>query len=172
MAASPDDLFAFLDRLGIPHATVTHAPLFTVEQSQILRGSIAGAHTKNLFLRDKKGWLVLLTALEDAPIELKSLHRRIGASGRFSFASAEIMRETLGVEPGAVTPFGAMNDRDRRVTLILDAELMRHETINAHPLRNTMTTTIASADLLKFLDATGHNPRILELVPPYERDRS
>ena len=100
------------------------------------------------------------------------MHRRTGASSRFSFASAEIMRETLGVEPGAVTPFGAMNDRDRRVTLILDAELMRHETINAHPLRNTMTTTIASADLLKFLDATGHNPRILELVPPYERDRS
>jgi Ala-tRNA(Pro) deacylase len=172
MAASPDDLFAFLDRLGIPHATVTHAPLFTVEQSQILRGSIAGAHTKNLFLRDKKGALVLLTALEDASIELNSLHRRIGASSRFSFASAEIMRETLGVEPGAVTPFGAMNDRDRRVTLILDAELMRHETINAHPLRNTMTTTIASADLLKFLEATGHKPRILELVPPYERDRS
>ena len=163
MPATPDDLFAFLDRLGIAHRTVTHAPLFTVEQSQALRGSIAGAHTKNLFLRDKKGALVLLTALEDAVIELKSLHRHVGASGRFSFASAESMRETLGIEPGAVTPFAAMNDRDHRVSIVLDADLMRHETINAHPLRNTMTTTIASADLRRFLEATGHVPRIIAL---------
>src|SRR6266849_5171183 len=127
MAATPDDLFAFLDRLGIAHATVTHAPLFTVEQSQALRGSIPGTHTKNLFLKDKKGALVLVTAIEDAVIELKSLHRRIGGRGRFSFGSAELMRETLGIEPGAVTPFAAMNDRDGRVSIILDADLMRHE---------------------------------------------
>jgi Ala-tRNA(Pro) deacylase len=165
MAATPDDLFAFLDRLGIAHTTVTHAPLFTVEQSQALRGSIAGAHTKNLFLKDKKGALVLLTALEHAMIELKSLHRHIGASGRFSFASAALMRETLGVEPGAVTPFAAMNDRDQRVSFVLDADLMRHETLNAHPLRNTMTTTIASADLIKFLAATGHAARMVALGP-------
>ena len=168
MPATPDDLFAFLDRLGIAHTTVTHAPLFTVEQSQALRGSIAGAHTKNLFLRDKKGALVLLTALEDAVIELKSLHRYIGASGRFSFASAELMRETLGIEPGAVTPFAAMNDHDHLVSIVLDADLMRHETINAHPLRNTMTTTIASADLRRFLEATGHVPRIIALGPARE----
>ena len=163
MPATPDDLFAFLDRLGIAHTTVTHAPLFTVEQSQALRGSIAGAHTKNLFLRDKKGALVLLTALEDAVIELKSLHRHIGASGRFSFCSADLMRATLGIEPGAVTPFAAMNDHDHLVSIVLDADLMRHETINAHPLRNTMTTTIASADLRRFLAATGHVPGIVEL---------
>jgi Ala-tRNA(Pro) deacylase len=168
MAATPDDLFAFLDRLGIAHATVTHAPLFTVEQSRALRGSIPGGHTKNLFLKDKKGTLVLLTALEDAAIELKSLHRRIGAGGRFSFGSAELMRATLGIEPGAVTPFAAMNDRDRRVSIVLDADLMRHGTLNAHPLRNTMTTSIASLDLLKFLDATGHPPRIVELARPRE----
>ena len=79
MPATPDDLFALLDRLGIAHATVTHPPLFTVEQSQALRGQIPGGHTKNLFLRDKKGALFLVTALEDAAIELKSLHRRLGA---------------------------------------------------------------------------------------------
>src|SRR3974377_1495921 len=101
MAATPEDLFALLDLLGIAHRTVTHVPLFTVEQSRALRGSIPGAHTKNLFLKDKKGALVLLTALEDAVIELKSLHRRLGGSGRFSFGSAELMRETLGVGPGA-----------------------------------------------------------------------
>src|ERR1043165_7051807 len=107
MPATPDDLFAFLDRLGIRHTTVTHPPLFTVEQSQALRGSIPGGHTKNLFLKDKKGAFYLVTALEEAAIELKSLHRRLGASGRFSFGAADLMREILGVEPGAVTPFGA-----------------------------------------------------------------
>jgi Ala-tRNA(Pro) deacylase len=169
MAATPDDLFAFLDALGIAHATVKHAPLFTVEQSQALRGSIPGGHTKNLFLKDKKGALVLLTALEDAEIELKSLHRRIGGRGRFSFGSAELMRETLGIEPGAVTPFAAMNDRDRRVSVILDADLMRHVTLNCHPLRNTMTTSIAFSDLVKFLDATGHPPLIVELAQAREQ---
>jgi Ala-tRNA(Pro) deacylase len=171
-AATPEDLFAFLDRLGIAHRTVTHAPLFTVEQSRALRGSIPGAHTKNLFLKDKKGALVLLTALEDAGIELKSLHRRLGAQGRFSFGSAELLRVALGIEPGAVTPFAAMNDSERRVSVILDADLLRHETVNAHPLRNTMTTTIAARDLLRFLDATGHAPRILELGSPPEESTS
>jgi Ala-tRNA(Pro) deacylase len=96
MAATPDDLFAFLDRLGIAHRTVTHPPLFTVEESQALRGTIPGGHTKNLFLRDKKGALYLVSASEDAVIALKSLHRILGASGRFSFGSADLMRATLG----------------------------------------------------------------------------
>jgi len=164
MPASPDDLFAFLDRLGIAHHTVSHPPLFTVEQSQALRGQIGGGHTKNLFLKDKKGALFLVTTLEDAVIALKSLHRRIGASGRFSFGSAELMREALGIEPGAVTPFAAINDGARRVTVVLDAALMARDTINAHPLRNTMTTSIARDDLVKFLEATGHPPRILAVA--------
>jgi Ala-tRNA(Pro) deacylase len=164
MPATTSDLFAYLDRLGIAHPTVTHAPLFTVEQSQALRGTIAGGHTKNLFLKDKKGALYLVTALEDAVIELKSLHRLLAASGRFSFGSADLMRETLGIEPGAVTPFAAMNDREHRVTVVLDAALMRHETINAHPLVNTMTTSIARDDLLRFLEATSHPARIVALT--------
>src|SRR5919204_850718 len=113
MPAAPADLFAFLDQLGIAHRTVTHVPLFTVEQSQALRGTIPGGHTKNLFLRDKKGALFLVSAIEDAAIELKSLHRRLAASGRFSFGSADQLRAALGVEPGAVTPFAAMNDREQ-----------------------------------------------------------
>ena len=160
MPAPPDELFTFLDRLDIRHSTVRHPPLFTVEQSQALRGTIPGAHTKNLFLKDKKGALFLVTALEDAAIELKSLHNRLGAKGRLSFGSADLLLDTLGVEPGSVTPFGALNDRQARVTFVLDAALMRHDTINAHPLTNTMTTTIGRDDLLKFLRATGHEPRI------------
>jgi Ala-tRNA(Pro) deacylase len=161
MPATPADLFAFLDQLGIAHRTVTHVPLFTVEQSQALRGTIPGGHTKNLFLKDKKGALFLVTALEDAAIELKSLHRLLGASGRFSFGSADLMRATLGIEPGAVTPFAAMNDTGRAVSVVLDAALMQHETINAHPLVNSMTTSIAREDLLRFLEATGHSPRVV-----------
>ena len=160
MPATPSDLFAFLDRLGLAHQTVTHPALFTVEQSRALRGTIPGGHTKNLFLKDKKGALFLVTALEDAVIELKSLHRRLQASGRFSFGSADLMRATLGIEPGAVTPLAAINDTDRRVSVVLDAALMQHDTINAHPLTNTMTTSIARADLLRFLEATGHPARI------------
>jgi Ala-tRNA(Pro) deacylase len=166
MPLTPDELFAALDRLGVAHPTVTHPPLFTVEQSQGLRGSIPGGHTKNLFLKDKKGALCLVTAAEDAAIELKSLHRRLGASGRFSFGSAELMLETLGVTPGAVTPFGAINDTAHRVTVVLDSTLMQHAVINAHPLTNTMTTSIARDDLVKFLESTGHKPRIEPVTGP------
>ena len=166
MPATPDELFAALDRLVIAHPTVRHPPLFTVEQSQALRGTIPGGHTKNLFLRDKKGALFLVTALEDATIELKSLHRRLGATGRFSFGSSDLMMETLGVVPGAVTPFGAVNDTACRVSVVLDAALMEHAVINAHPLVNTMTTSIARQDLLKFLESTGHPPRIVAVSGP------
>src|SRR5437762_14309012 len=166
LAATSAELFAALDRLGIAHPTVSHPPLFTVEQSQSLRGAIPGGHTKNLFLKDKKGALFLVTALEDADIGLKSLHRRLGATGRFSFGAADAMLETLGVLPGAVTPFGVINDTAGRVTVILDQALMRHETINAHPLTNSMTTSIARDDLVRFLQSTGHPPRIVPVRGP------
>ena len=160
MAKTPDDLFAALDSLGIKHSTIKQPPLFTVEQARELRGQIAGGHTKNLFLRDKKGALFLVVALEDAVIDLKGLHRLLGASGRFSFGSADLLREVWGVVPGAVTPFGAINDKDGRVTVVLDAAMMEHETLNYHPLVNTMTTSIGRDDLVKFLESTGHVPRI------------
>ena len=160
MPASPDELFAYLDSLGIAHKTVTHPPVFTVEEGRELRGAIAGAHTKNLFLRDKKGTVFLVVALESAMIELKSLHRLLGASGRFSFGSAELMRELIGVEPGSVTPFAVINDKTHRVTVVLDAAMMELEVLNYHPLVNTGTTTISRDGLLKFLEATGHPPRI------------
>ena len=160
MAVTPEKLFGALDALGIAHTTVKHPPLFTVEQSQSLRGQIPGGHTKNLFLRDKKNTLYLVVAEEDAAIELKGLHRLLGATGRFSFGSADLLREVLGVIPGAVTPFGAINDTEGRVTVVLDAALMEHDIINSHPLVNTMTTSLKRDDLVKFLRSTGHEPRI------------
>jgi Ala-tRNA(Pro) deacylase len=164
MPATPDELFAYLDTLGIAHKTVTHPAVFTVEEARDLRGAITGGHTKNLFLRDKKGAVYLVVAPENASIELRALHRLLGASGRFSFGSAELMHEVLGVAPGSVTPFAAINDKDQRVTIVLDAALMVHETLNFHPLVNTATTSISREGLLKFLAATGHAPRIENLA--------
>jgi len=165
MPASPAELFAYLDRLGIAHKTVTHPAVFTVEEGRELRGAIPGGHTKNLFLRDKKGAPYLVVANEDAAIELKSLHRLLGASGRFSFGSAELLCELLGVEPGSVTPFAAINDTAGRVTIVLDAAMMAAAVLNFHPLANTGATTISREDLLKFLEATGHRPRIEPVSP-------
>ncbi len=162
MPATPQDLLSFLDRLGIAHTTVTHPPLFTVADSQGLRGQIAGGHTKNLFLKDKAGSLFLLVADENAAIELKSIHHRIG-SKRVSFGSADLLAQHLGVTPGSVTPFAAINDAAGAVSVVLDAAMMQHAVLNFHPLINTMTTSIAAADLVAFLEATGHAPRILPL---------
>jgi len=166
MPANPDQLFAALDALAIKYATVKHPPLFTVEQSRALRGQIPGGHTKNLFLRDKKHALFLVVAEEEADIDLKGLHRLLGANGRFSFGSSDLLREVWGVEPGAVTPFGALNDTAGRVTVVLDKAMLAHATLNFHPLVNTMTTSIARDDLIHFLESTGHSPRIERVAGP------
>ncbi len=163
MSATPDELFAFLDRLGIVYTTVTHPPLFSVEESRHLRGKISGAHTKNLFLTDRKRNLFLLITEENAFIELKRLHKILGASGRLSFGRAESLRAALGVEPGSVTPFSVLNDKENRVTVIIDRALLVHDSLNFHPLRNTMTTRLFRADLLRFLDATDHRPQIIDI---------
>ncbi|SEQ53255.1 Ala-tRNA(Pro) hydrolase [Faunimonas pinastri] len=155
-------LFAFLDRLGISTSTIEHPPLHTVAESQALRGTISGGHSKNLFLKDAKGELFLLVAEEDRPIDMKTLHKRIG-SARLSFGKPELMAEVLGVQPGSVTPFAALCDTEKRVTIFLEAGLMAHEVMNFHPLENTATTTIRRDDLLAFLRATGHEPHIVDV---------
>jgi Ala-tRNA(Pro) deacylase len=166
MPASPDELFAHLDSLDIAHKTVSHPPAFRVEEARALRGTIAGGHTKNLFLRDKKGQSFLVVTLEDASIELRSLHRLLGGSGRFSFGSPGLLHELLGVEPGSVTPFAAINDKALRVTVVLDAAMMAHASLNFHPLVNTATTTISRDGVLRFLESTGHRPRIEAVSGP------
>jgi Ala-tRNA(Pro) deacylase len=161
MPHTPESLFAAFDSLGIAHETVSHPPLFTVEQSKELRGAIPGAHTKNLFLKDKKGKLFLVTAVENTVIDLKRLHEVIGGSGRLSFGSADQLMAHLGVAPGSVTAFGVINDEAGAVTMILDARLAAFGRVNGHPLVNTMTTGVAYADLLRFLEAVGHRPQVL-----------
>ena len=163
MPASPDDLFETLERLGIGFETATHPPLFTVADSRALRGEIPGGHTKNLFVRDKKDRYFLLTVDEDAVVDLKTVHAVIGASGRVSFGKPEKLMEYLGVVPGAVTAFGAINDTEGRVTVVLDQALMEHDIINAHPLTNEATTSIGRDDLVRFLKETGHEPLVLKV---------
>jgi Ala-tRNA(Pro) deacylase len=163
MPKTPDDFIAYLNALGIASETLKHPPLHTVEESRALRGEIPGGHTKNLFVKDKKGRLFLLVVGEETSVDLKRVHEKIGAQGRVSFGSAELLWEVCGVLPGAVTPFGAINDTERRLTVVLDAEMMRHERLNFHPLVNTRTTGLASADLVRFLRATGHEPLIVAL---------
>ena len=162
MPASRADLLATLDRLGIATTTTEHPPLHTVEESQALRGEITGGHTKNLFLKDKKDQVFLVVAEEDAAIDMKSLHKRIG-SARLSFGKPELLMELLGVIPGSVTPFGVVNDTTGRVSVILDAPLLRHAELNFHPLENVATTTIGRDDFLAFLRDAGHEPKVLEL---------
>ena len=168
MPASSEDLLAYLENLGIATVTVEHAPVFTVEEAQALRGDLPGGHTKNLFLKDKKSRLFLLVLGEETEVDLKRVHERIGGQGRVSFGSAELLEEVWGVRPGAVTPFGAINDAEGRVRVVLDAAMMRHERLNFHPLVNTRTTALSSADLLRFLRATGHEPRVVPLAQDAE----
>ena len=163
MSHTPDSLFARFDAMGIAHETLHHPALFTVEESKILRGDIPGAHTKNLFLKDKKGKLFLITAVESTRLDLKHLHEQIGASGRLSFGSADQMQEHLGVTPGSVTAFAVINDQAGAVTMILDERLKTYARINGHPLINTMTTGVSWSDLLRFLDATGHRPMVMQV---------
>jgi Ala-tRNA(Pro) deacylase len=157
----PQQLFAHLDRLGIAHRTVEHPPVFTVEQAKALRGDLPGSHIKNLFLRNKKEEMFLVVALEDRAVDLKRLGEVLGV-GRLSFGSPERLRRHLGVEPGSVTPLALINDQARSVRLVLDRGLLEGGPVNAHPLVNTMTSAVAASDLLRFFEATGHEPRWLD----------
>jgi Ala-tRNA(Pro) deacylase len=131
--------------------------VFTVEESRDLKDSMHGGHNKNLFVKDKKGAIFLICAFSDTAIDLNATSKVLGA-GRFSFGSAERLMRHLGVEPGSVTLFALINDRDRSVTLVLDEALFAHDPVNFHPLKNDATTAISPADMLKFARSLGREP--------------
>ncbi|HCR94275.1 MAG: DNA-binding protein [Oceanicaulis sp.] len=160
--ASREDLLRFLDGLGIAHETYDHPPIFTVEEGESLKLDMPGGHTKNLFLKDKKGALILISALQSTRIALNQLHHSLGC-GRLSFGKAELLEDKLGVTPGSVTAFALLNDHDHQVRFILDEALMAHDIVNFHPLKNDATTAIRSADLLRFVEALGRAPEIVKL---------
>jgi Ala-tRNA(Pro) deacylase len=155
MPTTRAELFAYLDTLGVVTTTVDHEAVFTVEQSEQLHRDIPGAHTKNLFLKDAKGAFFLVVAEAHSKVELKSLHKTIGCA-RLSFGNADLLMQHLGITPGSVNAFAVMNDTAGKVSVILDETLRTATHINCHPMTNTATTSIARADLLTFMEATGH----------------
>lgn len=161
MTATPHDLFAYLDELGIAHTTHWHDAVFTVGESIELKASMPGGHTKNLFLKDKDGNLILIAAEAHSELRLNQLHRLIGTK-RLSFGTPDLMEEILGVTPGSVTAFALMNDKAGHVRFLVDAALMAYDPVNFHPLTNTATTAVRRDDFEKFVCATGHSFEVID----------
>jgi len=162
MATDRSTLFARLEEFGIATTTVEHAPMFTVEQSGALRKSLPGAHTKNLFLTDRVGHLVLVVAKDDTRVDLKALAKRLEA-GRLSFGKEAQLEAVLGVPPGSVTPLALINPSAAGIIVVVDKALMDFAEVNCHPLENTATTRLPTQDLIRFIKACGHEPLIITL---------
>lgn len=158
---TPQQLFDALEQLNIPHTTVTHDAAMTVDESRAKRGDVPGLHSKNLFLKDKKGNLWLVVADEHRDIDLKHLRKRLGVAN-LSFGKPELLLDVLGVAPGSVTPFAVINDSDARATVVLDKVLLNGDKVSFHPLTNTQTTTITGGDLGVFLRAMNHDPVVID----------
>lgn len=167
LPTSPDQLLARLKELGIEYQTVDHAPVFTVEESKDLRGQLPGGHVKNLFLRNKREEMWLVTVEESKRVDLKALGEKLtgatGGAAKLSFGSADRLMQYLGVIPGAVTPFAVINDKGKAVRMVLDEDLLRHEVVHAHPLVNFKATALAPKDLLRFLEAEGHAAQVIAI---------
>ena len=156
-------LYDRLHALGIAWTRYEHVPVFTVEEAAVVNASQPGGHTKNLFLKDKKGGLWLVVLRDDFRLDLNALSKQIGAP-RFSFGASELLAATLGVPAGSVTPFALINDTQRKVRVVLDDAMLKQEPVNFHPLRNDRTIAVSAADLLKFIAACGHTP-LIEMLP-------
>jgi Ala-tRNA(Pro) deacylase len=156
-----DEFLAYLDQIGVAHDTVEHPAVFRVGEGEDVKAAIPGTHTKNLFLKDAKDRLWLVSAEDHAVIDLKRLHHVIG-SARLSFGAAALMEEALGVTPGSVTAFALVNDTARRVTFVLDRTLAEAQRVNFHPLVNTATTGVSGADFRRFLAAIGVRPMVVD----------
>lgn len=163
MPASEQDLLDKLRELEIETELHRHPPLFTVEDSQKLRGEIPGGHCKSLFLKDKKHTFILAVLSENRRVDLKALHKsNIIPAGRLSFASAERMIDILGIKPGAVTPFSLINVENKDLIVLLDKGMLENDYLNYHPLHNEATLTIHKDDLIKFIKYFGYNPIIMD----------
>ncbi|MEK9678620.1 MAG: prolyl-tRNA synthetase associated domain-containing protein [Rhodospirillaceae bacterium] len=149
-----------MDQLGIETNTVRHPPAFTVDDNKEMRGALQVGHCKSLCLKDKKGAMWPVVMLEDGRLDTNALQKTLG-SARLSFGKPELTQEILGVTPGSVTPFSLINETSRDLTVILEARMLEHDQLNYHPLQNEATTTIATPDLLRFIEACGHTPVVM-----------
>jgi Ala-tRNA(Pro) deacylase len=154
------DLIERLRQLEIEVPVLEHEAVYTVEEAKAVRGDLEGCHTKNLFVRNKKEAMWLVTCLADRTVDLRWLGEHIGG-GRLSFGSARRLMKYLGITPGAVSPFAVVNDTERKVRVVLDREVLKREPINFHPLDNRLTVTIGAQDFLRFLEAERHSPQII-----------
>lgn len=155
------ELYALLDAHDVGYVHNQHPALHTVEESRELRGDLPGAHVKNMFLKDKKGQFWLVTCLEHRKIRIRDLEKQIGAA-KASFGKPEALWEMLGIRPGAVSPFGLINDPDHKVRVVLDQQMLAIDPINAHPLHNEATTTVGRDDFRRFFEITGHSPVVVD----------
>lgn len=161
MITSPENLFAWLDARGLAHTTYWHEATFTVAEGRDLKAAMPGGHTKNLFMTNKDGDLILISAHADSDLPLNKLHRALGVK-RLSFGKPDLMEAVLGVTPGSVTAFALVNDPSAKVRFVVDAELMNHDPINFHPLINTGTTAISRTDFERFVSETGHGLEVVD----------
>ena len=162
LPTSSEQVLARLAALGIAQETITHPPVFTVEEAKTVRDLTTGAHVKNLFLRNKKGGMWLITLMEDKRVDLKALGEVLNA-GKLSFGSPERLQEFLGVYPGSVTALAIVNDTGGQVAFVMDQDLFDHDTVNVHPLRNDRTTNLKTQDLLAFAKAENHMPAVIQI---------
>jgi len=154
-------LYALFDKLGLAYHTEEHRAVFTVAEGADVKARLPGGHSKNLFLKDKAGDYVLVSALGSTAIKLNQLHKRIGTK-RLSFGKPEALLELLGVVPGSVTVFSVLNDTEQKVRLILDKALFEHDAVWFHPMRNTASTRMDPQDILRFAEATGHPATLID----------
>ena len=162
MLKTQEELLSLLDEIGIEYTNHEHPAVFTVEEADLHQEGIEGAHSKNLFFKDKKKNLFLVVTLSHKPINIKEMAAKIGGKN-MSFAKPDLLMEVLGMIPGSVTPFATVNIQDREVKIVLDEEMMENDLLNFHPLVNTATTTIAARDLIRFLEHCGQKPEIIRL---------
>lgn len=157
-------LLDYLESEHIPFQLHHHPPVFTVAEASSISHSIPGAHCRNLFLRDKKGSMILLTLRDTTAIDLKKLSGSLGM-GRLSFGSPERLWTYLGVVPGSVTPLAILNDTERQVRPLFESAMMAESIINFHPLDNSMTVGMSPSSLMTILEKNAMTPHIIDLSP-------
>lgn len=155
-------LTALFEQYKIAYEMHQHKPVFTVAESHEVSANIPGAHSKNLFLKDRKQSFFLVSILDYKRLDVKAMSKLYGKGG-LSFASSEALDEKLGLIPGAVTPYGLINDEDLAVKFILDEDFLKQDIVNFHPLRNDYTVSVAAADFLQFCELIKHSPDIIKI---------
>ncbi|MFK7862539.1 MAG: prolyl-tRNA synthetase associated domain-containing protein [Granulosicoccus sp.] len=163
LAATPAQIISDLEQHGVEHQTIVHDPLYTVEDARSIQYPAEGAHTKNLFLRNKKGRMFVLCVDRDHRVDLRGLRDKLAIpGGQFAFASTERLGLYLGVVPGSVSPLAVYNDTECAVQVLVQNTLLEHEWIYLHPCRNTHSTRLRTKDLLVVLSKWQHPVKTLE----------